>query len=43
MERDDIFNKLKACIGEVLIIDDTGIIQPDSHLIDDLGAELIGT
>ncbi len=41
MDRNDIFNKLKACIGEVLIIEDADIIQPDSHLIDDLGAESI--
>jgi acyl carrier protein len=41
MEKDEIYNKLKACVGEILLIEEEELIQPDTHLIDDLGAESI--
>lgn len=41
MEKDEIFDKLKACVEEILLVEDEELIQPDTHLIDDLGAESI--
>jgi len=41
MDKDEIFNKLKACVGEVLLVEEEDLIQPDSDLVNDLGAESI--
>ncbi len=41
MNRDEIFNKLKACVDEVLLVEEEELIQPDSDLVHDLGAESI--
>lgn len=38
MEKDEIFDKLKSCVAEVLLVDKE-LLQPDAHLTDDLGAE----
>jgi len=41
MSRDEIFNKVKALIAEVLLIEDEGIIKLDSSLVEELGSESI--
>lgn len=41
MEREEIMNRVKKCVGEVLLIEDEEQIKPDTNLIDDLGAESI--
>ncbi len=41
MEKEEIFNKLKACVSEVLLVEDEDLIQYDTDLVDDLGAESI--
>ena len=41
MGKDEIYNKLKACVGEILLVEEEELLQPDAHLIDDLGAESI--
>ena len=43
MNRDEIFEKIKECVQDVLAIDDDeeDLIQPDASLTDDLGAESI--
>ena len=41
MDREEIINRVKKCVGEVLLIDDEEQIKPDTNLVDDLGAESI--
>ena len=41
MQRDAIIKQIKDCIAEILIIDDEDLIELQSDLADDLGAESI--
>jgi acyl carrier protein len=38
MEKDEIFDKVKSCVAEILLVDKE-LLQPETHLTDDLGAE----